>query len=177
MRGSRQEAHRACACQQKLERLLKDLEETQNCCEALTRQLDSTKLQSKETVTKHHLERVKIRNLGEFKVGLSLQEDRFCAVEKDLALKEACWLETEAELQQRITSLEKELELEREQHNKEVQKPLTFAGWCHVAPSNLKGPAQPKQLFIYSKVLRRETLIIRRSLLCFYLWLHDFSFM
>lgn len=68
-------------------------------------------------------------------------------MEKDLALKEACWLETEAELQRTITSLEKELELEREQHNKEVQKPLTFPDWCHVAPSNLKGPAQPKQIF------------------------------
>lgn len=61
-------------------------------------------------------------------------------MEKDLALKEACWLETEAELQRTITSLETELELEREQHNKEVQKPLTFPDWCHVATSNLKGP-------------------------------------
>lgn len=39
-----------CACQQKLERLLKELEEAQNGCEALTRQLDSHKLHSKETV-------------------------------------------------------------------------------------------------------------------------------
>lgn len=61
----RQEAHRACACQQKLERLLKDLEETQNCCEALTRQLDSTKLQSKETVTKQHVSKSETcKNLG-----------------------------------------------------------------------------------------------------------------
>lgn len=39
-----------CACQQKLEHLLKELEEAQNRCEALTRQLDSHKLHSKETV-------------------------------------------------------------------------------------------------------------------------------
>lgn len=61
-----------------------------------------------------------------------------------MALKEACWLEVEAELQSTITSLEKELELEREQHNKEVQKPLTLSS--HVTPSKLNGPAQFKQI-------------------------------
>lgn len=69
--------------------------------------------------------------------GGSLQEVQLCAVEKDLALKEACWLELEAELHSTITSLEKELELEREQHNKEVQKPLTLPDWCYVIPSEL----------------------------------------
>lgn len=44
-------------------------------------------------------------------------------MEKDLALKEACWLELEAELQGTVSSLEKELELEREQHDEEVQEP------------------------------------------------------
>lgn len=133
---SGQEAHRVCACQQKLEHLLKELEQSQNSCEVLTRQLDSTKLHSKEMVKKKatHLTRV---SKSETRASLSLQEDRICAVEKDLALKEACWLEVEAELQSTITSLEKELELEREQHNKEVQKPLTLPDWRHVTPSNL----------------------------------------
>lgn len=49
---SGQEAHRVCACQQKLEHLLKELEQSQNSCEVLTRQLDSTKLHSKEMVKK-----------------------------------------------------------------------------------------------------------------------------
>lgn len=40
-----------CACQQKLEHLLKELEEAQIGCEALTRQLESHKLHSRETVT------------------------------------------------------------------------------------------------------------------------------
>lgn len=60
-----------------------------------------------------------------------------CAVEKDLVLKEACWLELEAELQSRITSLEKELELEREQHNQEVEKRLRPPDWCHLIPPHL----------------------------------------
>lgn len=40
-----------CACQQKLERFLNKLEEAQIHCEALTRQLESHKLHSRETVT------------------------------------------------------------------------------------------------------------------------------
>ena len=50
-----------------------------------------------------------------------VQEARLCAVEEELALKEARWLQLEAELQSMVTSLEQELELEREQHSKEVQ--------------------------------------------------------
>lgn len=68
-------------------------------------------------------------------MGPSLQEVQLCAVEKDLALKEACWLELEAELQSTVSSLEKELELEREQHNKEVEKPVSPPGWCFAIPS------------------------------------------
>lgn len=64
-----------------------------------------------------------------------MQEVQLCAVEKDLALKEACWLEQEAELRGTISSLERELELEREQHNKEVQNPLSLADWGFVTPS------------------------------------------
>lgn len=60
-----------------------------------------------------------------------MQEVQLCAVEKDLALKEGGWLELEAQLQSTITSLEKELELEREQHNREVQKPLTVSNTQH----------------------------------------------
>lgn len=61
-----------CACQQKLERLLKELEEAQECCEALTRQLDSHKLHSKETVKGKTslIAYVKIINLM-LRVGLS----------------------------------------------------------------------------------------------------------
>lgn len=37
-------------CQQKLQTLLQELEETQHHCDALTRELDATKLQMKEKV-------------------------------------------------------------------------------------------------------------------------------
>lgn len=63
-------------------------------------------------------------------MAVSSQEVQLCAVEKDLASKEAYWLELEAELQGTITSLEKELELEREEHNREVQKRPSRPGWC-----------------------------------------------
>lgn len=50
-----------------------------------------------------------------------LQDIQLCSVEEELALKEARWLQSEASLQSMVTSLEQELELEREQHSKEVQ--------------------------------------------------------
>ncbi|XP_031153874.1 coiled-coil domain-containing protein 18 isoform X2 [Sander lucioperca] len=83
--------------QQKLHTLLQEVEETQRQCEALTGELDATKLQTKD------------------------KEVRLCGVEKDLALKEARWLQLEAGLQSMVTSLEQELELEREQHSKELE--------------------------------------------------------
>ncbi|KAM8849404.1 coiled-coil domain-containing protein 18 isoform 2-T5 [Spinachia spinachia] len=82
---------------QQLHASLQELEETQRHCEALTRELDATKLQSKE------------------------KEVRLDGVEEELALKEAQWLQLEAELQSMVTSLELELDLEREQHSKELE--------------------------------------------------------
>ncbi|XP_044076253.1 coiled-coil domain-containing protein 18 isoform X2 [Siniperca chuatsi] len=84
-------------CQQKLQTSLKELEETQRQCETLTRELDATKLHTKE------------------------KEVQLCSVEEELALKEARWLQLEAGLQTTVTSLEQELELEREQHSKELE--------------------------------------------------------
>lgn len=49
-----------------------------------------------------------------------VQEAQLCAVEEELTLKEARWLQSEARLQGMVTGLEQELELEREQHSKEV---------------------------------------------------------
>lgn len=65
VRPSGQESHQVCACQQKLERFLNELEEAQIHCEALTRQLESHKLHSRETVTgkkKALIARVKVIN-------------------------------------------------------------------------------------------------------------------
>ncbi|XP_075954725.1 coiled-coil domain-containing protein 18 isoform X1 [Anarhichas minor] len=90
------EAQELRVCQQKLHTLLQELEESQRHCEALTRELDATKLQTKE------------------------KEVRLGAVEEELALKEARWLQLEAELQSMVSSLELELDLEREQHGKEL---------------------------------------------------------
>lgn len=92
-------------------------------------------------------------------MGPSLQEVQLCAVEQDLALKEACWLELEAELQSTVSSLEKELELERQQHNKEVQEPLSPPGWCFVSPSEpyrvQPGSGKHLQTLLYV-ILRQE---------------------
>lgn len=52
---------------------------------------------------------------------MSWQTAQLCSMEEELALKEARWLQLEAGLQSTVTSLEHELELEREQHSKEVQ--------------------------------------------------------
>ncbi|XP_053185559.1 coiled-coil domain-containing protein 18 [Scomber japonicus] len=84
-------------CQQKLQTLLQELEENRHHCDALTRELDDTKLQTKE------------------------KDIQLCRVQEELALKEARWLQSEAGLQSMVTSLEQELELEREQHSKELE--------------------------------------------------------
>ncbi|KAA8587730.1 hypothetical protein FQN60_016592 [Etheostoma spectabile] len=55
------------------------------------------------------------------KVRSTHREVRLCGVEKELALKEARWLQLEAGLQSMVTTLEQELELEREQHSKELE--------------------------------------------------------
>ncbi|KAM7379087.1 hypothetical protein PAMP_004661 [Pampus punctatissimus] len=84
-------------CQQKLQTLLEELEETQRHCDALSGELEATKLQMKE------------------------KDVQLCHVQEEVALKEARWLQSEAGLQSMVTSLEEELELEREQHSKELE--------------------------------------------------------
>ncbi|CAN9503205.1 unnamed protein product [Ophioblennius macclurei] len=84
------------ACQQKQRKQLEKLEKAQAHCEALTGELDAAKLQSKQT------------------------EARLRAVEEELTQKEARWLQSEAELQRTVTALERELELEKDQHCKEL---------------------------------------------------------
>lgn len=54
----------------------------------------------------------------------SVQEAQLFSVEEELTLKEAHWLQEEARLQSTVTALEQELELEKEQHGKEVQQLL-----------------------------------------------------
>lgn len=54
-------------------------------------------------------------------VCVSLQEVQLCSMGEELALKETRWLQLEAGLQSTVTSLEQELDLERERHSKEVQ--------------------------------------------------------
>lgn len=49
-----QESQELFACKQKLQKVLKELEETQGHCEGLTRELDAAKLQTKETVSSKH---------------------------------------------------------------------------------------------------------------------------
>ncbi|XP_047223128.1 coiled-coil domain-containing protein 18 [Girardinichthys multiradiatus] len=84
-------------CQQRLHKVLEEHEACQRHHEALTRELDATKLQIRET------------------------EAQLCSVEEELTLKEAQWLQEEARLQSTVTALEQELELEKEQHSKELE--------------------------------------------------------
>ncbi|KAM6989144.1 coiled-coil domain-containing protein 18 [Tautogolabrus adspersus] len=97
MKESQELTQQLSASQQKLQTVLQELEETRCVCEALSRELEATKLQNKD------------------------KEVQLSSVEEELALKEARWLQLEADLQNTITSLEVELELERERHSKELE--------------------------------------------------------
>ncbi|KAF3699148.1 Coiled-coil domain-containing protein 18 Sarcoma antigen NY-SAR-24 [Channa argus] len=94
---SQEVAQKLYLCQQKLQNVLKDFEQCQHHCEALTQELDATKQQLKDKTV------------------------QLCGIEEELALKEAHWLQLEANLQKMVSSLELELELEREQHSKELE--------------------------------------------------------
>lgn len=54
LQESQEVGQQLCACQQKLQSLLKELEETQQHCETLIRDLDTSKLHSKEKVKPKH---------------------------------------------------------------------------------------------------------------------------
>ncbi|XP_069568595.1 coiled-coil domain-containing protein 18 isoform X1 [Brachyistius frenatus] len=97
MKESQEFSQQLCASQKKLQTVLEELEESHRHREALTRELGATKLQIKET------------------------EAQLCSVDEELTLKEARWLQSDAALQSMVTSLEQELELEREQHSKELE--------------------------------------------------------
>ncbi|XP_060899410.1 coiled-coil domain-containing protein 18 [Labrus mixtus] len=97
LKESQQLTQQLSTSQQKLQTVLQELEETRCVCEALSRELDATKLQNKD------------------------KEVQLSSVEEELALKEARWLQLEADLRNTITSLEVELEVERERHNKELE--------------------------------------------------------
>ncbi|XP_019733265.1 coiled-coil domain-containing protein 18 [Hippocampus comes] len=90
--GVFQESH-----QQRLETLLRELEKAQRHCKALTSQLDAIKLQENEL------------------------DGRLRHAEEELALKETRWRQSEAKLQNAVASLEQELDLERNQHDKELE--------------------------------------------------------
>lgn len=92
-----QESSQLLVHQQRLEAAVLESEETLRRCEALSSELDVIRLQKKD------------------------KEEQLCRVEEELALKEARWLQTEARLQESVACLEQELELEREQHSKELE--------------------------------------------------------
>lgn len=52
---------------------------------------------------------------------VSLQDGQLSRLEEELTRREADWLQSEAGLQSTVASLEQELELQREQHSREVQ--------------------------------------------------------
>ncbi|XP_077393979.1 coiled-coil domain-containing protein 18 [Festucalex cinctus] len=82
--------------QHRLDTILQELEKAQCNCKALTSQLDAIKLQEKES------------------------GGRLCHAEEELAQKETHWQQSEARLKNMVASLEQELDMEREQHNKEL---------------------------------------------------------
>ncbi|XP_077581432.1 coiled-coil domain-containing protein 18 [Stigmatopora nigra] len=83
--------------QQSLETLLQQLEDAQHHCRALSTQLDDIKLQEGDLGVKLH------------------------QAEGELLLKETRWQQSEASLRNAVTSLEQKLEVEREQHDKELE--------------------------------------------------------
>ncbi|XP_062284878.1 coiled-coil domain-containing protein 18 isoform X1 [Scomber scombrus] len=120
-------------CQQKLQTLLQELEETQRHCDALTRELDATKLQTKE------------------------KDIRLCRVEEELALKEARWLQSEAGLQSMVTSLEQELELEREQHSKELESLQQTRGQLLKVSEQISSSMRSSQEQLTAKLQQSQT--------------------
>lgn len=70
------------------------------------------------TIMNHPPEHVSVESL--WSVCPVLQEVRLSGAVEELELKEAGWQQVEAGLQGAVASLEQQLELEREQHNKEV---------------------------------------------------------
>lgn len=51
---------------------------------------------------------------------VSLQDGQLSRLEEELTRREADWLQSEAGLRSTVSSLEQELELQREQHSREV---------------------------------------------------------
>ncbi|XP_047446699.1 coiled-coil domain-containing protein 18 isoform X1 [Mugil cephalus] len=96
VKESQELSQQLCVCQQRLQKVSEELEETRRQRETLNRELDDAKLLTKET------------------------EARLYSVEEELTLKEARWEQLESRLQGMVTSLEQELDLEREQHSKEL---------------------------------------------------------
>nr|XP_057923330.1 coiled-coil domain-containing protein 18-like isoform X1 [Doryrhamphus excisus] len=88
------EARQELVDRKKLETLLHD---SQCQRDALTTEVDAFKLQEKE------------------------MDVRLRHAEEELALKEARWQQSEAKFQDMVTSLEQELELEQDQHNRELE--------------------------------------------------------
>ncbi|XP_061775837.1 coiled-coil domain-containing protein 18 isoform X2 [Nerophis ophidion] len=83
--------------QQKLQTLLRELEESQFHCEALTTEVEAIQLKEKD------------------------MDVRLRRADEELALKEAWWQQSEAKFQKMIASLEQKLELEQDRHNKELE--------------------------------------------------------
>ncbi|XP_008431594.1 coiled-coil domain-containing protein 18 [Poecilia reticulata] len=83
--------------EQRLQKALDELEASRHDRDALSRELDATKLQIKET------------------------EAQLRSVVEELLQKESGWLQEEERLQSTLSALEQELELEKEQHSKELE--------------------------------------------------------
>ncbi|XP_032421584.1 coiled-coil domain-containing protein 18 isoform X1 [Xiphophorus hellerii] len=84
-------------CEQRLQEALDELEASRRDRDALSRELDRTKLQIRET------------------------EAQLRSAVEELLRKESGWLQEEERLQSTLSALEQELELEKEQHSKELE--------------------------------------------------------
>uniref|UniRef100_A0A8D3A116 Coiled-coil domain containing 18 n=1 Tax=Scophthalmus maximus TaxID=52904 RepID=A0A8D3A116_SCOMX len=133
MKESQELSQRLCVCQQKVQTVLQELEETRLHCEALTRELDATKLQTKE------------------------KDVQLCGVEEVLALKESQWLQSEAGLQSTVASLEQQLEQEREQHSKELESLQQTRGQLLKVSEQISSTMRSSQEQLNAKLHQSQT--------------------
>ncbi|XP_061588611.1 coiled-coil domain-containing protein 18 isoform X2 [Cololabis saira] len=129
-------------CQQKLQKALEELKETQLQREALTRELDATKMRAKE------------------------KEAELCSLEEEVALKEACWLQAEAKLQSTISALEQQLELEKEQHGTELESLQQTRGQLLKVSEQISSSMRSSQEQLALKLQQSHTQLEEAKALC-----------
>ena len=88
------------------------------------------------------------------------------ALEEELAVKEEHWLQKEARLQGLLSSLQQELQQEREAHSQEVQPPALYSSSTPLYSSSLSHPPPLYSLPILSSSLSSPPLLLPLTPTC-----------